>query len=1041
MSHPTLGIRSRTWILASLLLGPGTSFGAPEGSLLSPLHWRNIGPFRGGRVTTVAGIPGKPLVYYQGAAGGGVWKTEDAGHSWQNVSDGFFGTGSVGALAVAPSDPNVIYVGMGEACLRSNFSHGDGVYRSTDAGRTWTHLGLADTRQIAKIRVDPRNPDRVYVAAVGHATGPNEERGLFRSKDGGKSWEKILYFDDKTGAGDVALDPSNPRIVYATMWPVVRRPWGIFSGGPHGGIYKSLDGGDTFSALTTGLPPGDKGRIGVSVSPVDPERIWATVEAVPEEAGGVFLSDDGGASFRRVNDDMDVRRRPYYYSHVIADTRNVDTVYVLTKPILKSIDAGRTFEPMSVPHGDGHDLWIAPDDDRRMILGDDGGAAVTFDGGESWSDLLTLPTGQFYEVATDGGFPYRVYGAQQDNTTVSIPSATSGSGIERSDWYPVGGGESGFVAPDPRDPNVVYAGSYWGLLTRYDHRTGESRNVMPWPDSPMGRTGVDLAYRFAWTYPILVSPHDPGTIYAAANVVFRSTDEGQAWEVVSPDLTRDDKEKENGDRLTDFYCTISSLAESRVTKGVLWAGSDDGLVHVSRDGAKTWANVTPPDLPEWSRVNVIEPSPHDAATAYLAVNRYLWDDYGPYVFKTSDFGKTWKRLDRGLPESSYVRVVREDVRREGLLYAGMETGMYVSFDDGAHWQPLQLDLPVVPITDLAVKENDLVAATQGRAFWILNGLGLLRQLPDVAPSSIARLFAPEDPYRLGGFGGRRAIAGVGENPPSGAVIHYYLKEVPKEGEPVQLEIADDQGQAIETFRGEDIPAASGMNRFDWDLRYPGARGLPGRTYLMGGTLRGPLAVPGRYQARLRVGGQVWTEPFEIKEDPRIPTTAEELQAQFELLIAIRDRLSTTHETIANVEALIQQIEAVETRAREQARFAPVKQRASEIRKELGVVVDALYERRFVGVDDQLLLFPLKLNARLAALGAVVASADRAPTAASREVFRDLSARLDEELSRLQEIASTDLPRLNRLAEENGMPLVSDALRFEPVLPGSRRRPE
>jgi photosystem II stability/assembly factor-like uncharacterized protein len=1034
MSHPSFTSGSRLGVFAILLLLPGLGLATtvPDGSLLSPLRWRNIGPFRGGRVTTVSGVPGQPFVYYQGATGGGVWKTEDAGHSWENLSDGFFGTGSVGALAVAPSDPNVIYVGMGEACLRSNFSHGDGVYRSTDAGKTWTHLGLADTRQIAKIRVDPRNPDRVYVAAVGHASGPNEERGLFRSRDGGRTWEKILYFDDQTGAGDVVLDPSNPRIVYATMWQVIRKPWGIFSGGPHGGIYKSLDGGDSFSELTAGLPPGDKGRIGVSVSSVDPKRVWATVEADPEEAGGVFLSDDFGASWRRVNDDMDVRRRPYYYSHIIADTKNIDTVYVLTKPILKSIDAGRTFERMSVPHGDGHDLWIAPDDDRRMILGDDGGAAVTFDGGASWSDLLNQPTGQFYWVATDEGFPYRVYGAQQDNTTVSIPSATSGFGIERTDWYPVGGGESGFVAPDPRDPNVVYAGSFWGLLTRYDHRTGETRNVMPWPDSPMGRTGVDLTYRFAWTYPILVSPHDPGTIYAAANVVFRSSDEGQAWQAVSPDLTRDDKEKENGDRLTDFYCTISSLAESRVTQGVLWAGSDAGLVHVSRDGAKTWANVTPPDLPEWSRVNVIEPSPHDAATAYLAVNRYLWDDYRPYLFETSDFGKTWKRLDAGLPQSSFVRVIREDVRRKGLLYLGTETGMHVSFDDGAHWQPLQLDLPVVPITDLAVKENDLVAATQGRAFWILDGLGTLRQLPDMPPSSMAHLFTPEDAYRLRGFGGRRAIQGVGENPPPGAIIYYYLKDAPKPDEKVLLEIADDQGQTIETFQSPAVPAARGMNRFDWDLRYPGARGLPGRTYLMGGSLRGPVAVPGRYQARLRAGGQAWTAPLEIEKDPRNPTTAEGFQKQFDFLIAIRDRLSKTHETIASVQALIQQIEAVEKRAREQARFAPVEQRAKEIRNKLGDVVGELYEQRFTGVDDQLLLFPLKLNARFAALGGVVASADRAPTSAATEVFRDLSARLDRELSKLDAIASTDLSELNRLAEQNGMPLVSDMLRFAPV---------
>ncbi len=977
---------SRRFLLIASLLCPAAGLAAPDAALLEALRWRNIGPFRGGRVTTVAGVPGQPLTYYQGATGGGVWKTEDAGHSWQNISDGFFQTGSVGAIAIAPSDPNVIYVGMGEACIRANFSHGDGVYRSTDAGGTWTHLGLSDTRQIGKIRVHPRDPDLVYVAAVGHATGPNEERGLFRSKDGGKNWEKILYFDDRTGAADVALDPSNPRIVYATLWPVLRRPWGIFSGGPHGGIYKSLDGGDTFSKLTQGLPPGDEGRIGVAVSPVDPRRVWATVEAVPEDAGGVFLSEDAGASFRRVNDHMDVRRRPYYYAHIIADTQDLDTVYVLTKPILKSIDAGKTFESMSVPHGDGHDLWIAPDDNRRMILGDDGGAAVTFDGGRSWSDLLNQPTGQFYWAVTDDQFPYRIYGAQQDNTTVSIPSRTPGFGIDRTDWYPVGGGESGFIAPDPRDPDVVYAGSFWGLLTRYDHRTGESRNVTPWPDSPMGRTGVDVRYRFGWTYPILVSPHDPSTIYAAGNVVFRSNDQGQAWEVVSADLTRDDEEKENGDRLTDFYCTIASLAESKLARGVLWAGSDDGLVHLSRDGAATWENVTPPELPEWSRVNVVEPSPHDAGTAYVAANRYLWDDYRPYLFKTSDFGKTWKRLDRDLPQSSFVRVVREDVRRKGLLYVGTETGIHVSFDDGLEWQPLQLNLPVVPVTDLVVKDDDLVAATQGRAFWILDDLGLIRELPELTPSSPVHLFAPENPYRMRGFGRRRAAAGVGENPPTGAVLYYYLREKPSAA--VELDVLDSTGAVVKKFRGPSLPAERGLNRFEWDLRYPDARGLPGRTYLMGGSLRGPVAVPGVYQARLSMGEHRSTQSFEIRKDPRIPTTDSEFREQFDLLLAIGERLSEVHEAIAAVLDLQKQLEGLVARAKDRAELEDVASLASALSKKLQTVLERFYEPRFIGVDDQLLLFPLKLNARLASLGGVVASADRAPTAAAHGVFRD-----------------------------------------------------
>jgi hypothetical protein len=552
----------------------------------------------------------------------------------------------------------------------------------------------------------------------------------------------------------------------------------------------------------------------------------------------------------------------------------------------------------------------------------------------------------------------------------------------------------------------------------------------------MGRTGVDLKYRFGWTFPILVSPHDPATLYVAANVVFRSTDEGQVWEAVSSDLTRDDKEKENGDRLTDFYCTIASLAESRVAGGVLWAGSDDGLVHVSRDGARTWEKVTPPELPEWSRVNIVEPSPHDAGTAYVAANRYLWDDYRPYLFKTSDFGKTWKRLDRSLPQSSFVRVVREDVKRRGLLYVGTETGIHASFDDGLGWQPLQLNLPVVPVTDLTVKDDDLVAATQGRAFWILDDLGLLRELPDLEPSSPVHLFAPEDPYRMRGFGGRRAAAGVGQNPPTGAVLYYHLKEEPAAA--VELDILDSAGALVSTFRAPTLPAESGVNRFEWDLRYPDARGLPGRTYLMGGSLRGPVAVPGAYEARLRVGEDVSTRSFEIRKDPRIATTALDFQAQFDLLLRIRDRLSEVHESIGAVLDLQEQLEGIEARAEGQADLAEVALLSSGLRRKLQGVVEQLYEPRFIGVDDQLLLFPLKLNARLASLGGVVAGADRAPTAAAHEVFRQLSSQLDAELEKLRGILSSELPALNQKAQEKGMALVSSMLRFAPDPRGSRR---
>jgi len=1010
-------------ILIALIPASAAASTKYDSELFQTMRWRNIGPFRGGRVTTVAGVPGQPLVYYQGATGGGVWKTEDGGITWKNVSDGYFKTGSVGAVAVAPSDANVVYAGMGEACIRSNFSHGDGVYKSTDAGRTWTHLGLGDTRQIGRIRVHPQNPDLVYVAAVGHASGSNTERGLFRSKDGGKSWEKVLYKDDRTGAADVALDPANPRILYATLWPVKRTPWGVFSGGPHGGIYKSLDGGDTWNELSEGLPAGEKGRIGVAVSPVNPNRVWATVEAGKDnEDGGVFRSEDGGKTWQRVNQDMEVRRRPYYYAHIIADTKDLDTVYVLTKPILKSIDAGRAFAPMSVPHGDGHDLWIAPEDNQRLILGDDGGASISFDGGRSWSDLLNQPTGQFYAVVTDNQFPYRVYGAQQDNTTISIASRTAGAGIERTDWHPVGGGESGYIAPHPLDANTVFAGSYWALLTRYDHRTRETRNITPWPDTPMGRVGAELKYRFAWTFPILISPHDPATLYVGANVLFRSLDEGQSWEAMSSDLTRDDESKERDDRLTDFYCTISTLAESRVQKGVLWVGSDDGLVHLTRDGGKTWQNVTPQEMPSFCRVNIVEASPHDPATAYLAANRYLFDDYQPYIFKTSDYGKTWKKLVAGIPAGTFVRVVREDPERRGLLYAGTETGAHLSFDGGESWQSLQLNLPVVPITDLTVKDDDLVASTQGRAFWILDDLTPLRQMSDGVLSARLHLFKPGATYRFRSSGSRRPAAGVGQNPPAGAVFHYYLREKPTEG--ATLEILTAGGAPIRSFSGKEIPAGKGLNRFDWDLRYPDARGLAGRTYLMGGSLRGPVAVPGTYRLRVSASGESSTQTFEIRKDPRLEATAEDLQKQFQLLMEIRDRLSQTHDAVNQIQSLVEQLDGVAERARAVPEAAAVVSEARKLKENLQAVGKELYQARFTGIDDQLLLFPLKLNARLASLAGVVASADRAPTDAASAVFRELQALLDQQMERLKEITESDLAAFNRLAKEKGVPAVA-----------------
>lgn len=994
-------------VFAVLLTFAASEIGAEVGGLdlSKALRWRHIGPFRGGRVTTVAGVSGQPRVYYQGATGGGVWKTEDAGLSWRNVSDAYFQTGSVGSIAVAPSDPDTLYVGMGEACIRSNFSHGDGVYKSVDGGESWAHMGLDDSRQIGQIRVDPEDPDRVYVAALGHVFGPNEERGVFRSTDGGSSWERVLFVDDKTGAVDLSIDSDNPRVLYAALWQVVRKPWGIEERGPGSGLYKSSDGGDTWFELTEGLPSGDKGRIGVAIAPVNPKRVWALVDA---DDGGLFLSEDAGMSWERVNDDFQLTRRAYYYSHVYADTQDLDTVYVLTSPFMKSTDGGKTFEFIRVPHGDNHDLWIAPEDNQRMINANDGGANVSFDGGKSWSAIDNQPTAQFYWVTTDNQFPYRVYGAQQDNSTVSIASRSNGSGITRTDWYPVGGGESGTIAPHPEDANIVYAGSYWGLLTRHDHRTGETRNISVWPEMPLGRTGAEIEYRFNWTFPIVLSPHDPGTVYVGANVLFRSTNEGQSWQEVSPDLTRNDKSKMHLGRLSDFYGTITTVVESTQERGLIWVGSDDGLVHLTRDAGRNWEIVTPAEMEDWSRVNLIEASPHDAGTAYLAVNRYHLDDFKPYVYKTHDYGKTWQRVSHGIPEGAFVRTVREDPERKGLLYAGTETGVYVSLDDGEHWDSLQLNLPAVPITDLAVKNDDLVAATQGRAFWILDDLSSLHQLTEGVLASDVHLFEPRVTYRMRTSRFRRSQA-IGENPPAGVLVHFTLREKPEE---LTLEFLDGGGNLVKAFAGDDLPFEEGLNRFEWDMRYPDARGLEGEeTFLFGGNLRGPVAVPGTYQVELRTSGGKQRQSLQIKKDPRLSSTQEEFQEQFDLLIKIRDAVSATHDGASRILSIQRELEAV----------MPKIESAQELNRKLVEVLSDLVELRFRGIDDQMLVYPLKLNVGIASLQRVVSSADRSPTEQTYRVFEQRSAELEAQLEKLEDILDADLPALNRLLRESGLP--------------------
>ena len=1026
----------------------------PEAGPLRGLQWRSIGPYRGGRVTAVTGVTSQPSVYYFGGVGGGVWKSTDGGDNWEPISDGFFGTGSVGGIGVAESDPSIIYVGMGESPIRGNVSHGDGMYKSTDAGRTWRHIGLEDTRQIARVRVHPKNPDLVYVAALGHTFGPNDQRGVFRSKDGGKTWDKVLFRNNKAGAIDLILDPSNPNTIYAGFWEVFRTPYSLESGGPGSGLFKSTDGGDTWTELTRnpGLPRGIVGKVGITVSPVNPERVWAIVEA---EDGGVFRSDNGGRTWTKVNEQRDLRQRAWYYTRIYADPQNVDTMYVLNTGFYKSTDGGRTYTTINPPHGDNHDLWIAPNDNQRMIESNDGGANVTTNGGRRWTEQ-DQPTAQFYRVALDQDFPYNVYGAQQDNSTVRIASRTTEGGIDTSHWYDVGGGESGWIAPHPKDSQIVFAGSYGGLITRYDHRTGQTRNVTAWPDNPMGWGAEGMKYRFQWNFPIVFSPHDQNTLYTGGNVVFKSTNEGQSWEIISPDLTRNDKSKlgSSGGPITkdntsvEYYCTIFTLMESPVQKGVIWTGSDDGLVQVTRDGGKKWENVTPPasQMPEWIQINSIEASPHDAATAYFAGTMYKSDDLRPYLYKTNDYGKTWKKIINGIPDNAFTRVIREDPNKRGLLYAGTETGLYVSFNDGERWQSLQLNLPVVPITDLAIhkREKDLVAATQGRSFWILDDLPVLYQWSDAVAQADAHLFKPEESYRMpggGGFGGRGGGT-VGQNPPAGAVFQYRLKERARE---VTLEVLDSTGKSIKKFSSQPpaggppegggggrggrgggggavrVPTEAGLNRFNWDLRYPDASSFPGMILWAGG-VTGPRAVPGTYQVRLTVDGKTMTESFEVKKDPRVATTQADFQKQFDLLIKIRDKLSETHDAIVQIRDVRKQADDVAQRTKDLPSGKTISEAVKALNAKLTAVEEALYQTKNQSGQDPL-NFPIRLNNKLAALGGVVGSADAAPTDQSYVVYEELAGKINAELQKLRQILQNDLAAFNKLVHDQNVPAI------------------
>ncbi|MBE0650497.1 MAG: exo-alpha-sialidase [Bacteroidales bacterium] len=1024
--------------------------------LFNNLTYRNIGPFRGGRSVAVAGSAEQPQTFYFGGAAGGVWKTVDGGITWKNVSDKFFKSSAVGALAVAPSNPNIIYAGMGESFIRGNMATGDGIYKSDDAGKTWQHMGLTETHVISNIVVNPHNPNIVYVAAMGHVFADNPERGIYRSEDGGKTWKKILYVDDKTGSSFIAMDPNNSQILFAGMWQAYRKPWIFSSGGAGSGLYKSTDGGNTWKNIShnLGLPAGILGKICVNVAPSNSDRVYAIIE---NKNGGVFRSDDGGKTWKRLYHGSNLTQRAWYFSRIYIDPKNDNLVYApQVSGILKSVDGGMSFSPMGTPHGDNHVMWIDPKNPNIMINGNDGGASVSYNGGKSWSSQDNQPTAQFYHVAVDNDFPYHIYGAQQDNSTVKILSRTSGYAITDKDWWPIGGGESGYVAPDPTNSNITYGGEYDGVIVKYNQKTGQSQNVDVWPDNPMGYGAKDLRDRFQWTFPIVFSPDNPKILYTASQYVYRSDDAGMSWTRISPDLTRHDTTKEiaSGGPITkdntavEYYNTVFAFAESPVKAGVLWAGSDDGLVHVSTDNGKTWTNVTPKDMPEWTTISIIEPSHFDAGTAFIAARRYRQDDFAPYIYKTTDYGKHWEKIIKGLPKDGSSFVVRQDTKDPNLLYAGNLTGVYVSFNGGEQWQSLQLNLPPVPVRDMVIqnRDNDLVLATHGRAFWILDNIEVLRQINEKEEHSDAFLFKPEKTYLTRGYG-FHIPAGMpyGENPPNGLVVYYYLKNAPKVNQTVKLEFLTEDGKQIITFSNNEtvtgkpmhvtkdfyadttktqrgfLPAQTGLNQFVWNLRYPDAKAVPGAV-IWDGDMEGPRVVPGTYQMKLIVGKDTLMRNFEVVIDPRYSVTQSDLQAQFDLLTKIHAKLNQTNESILKIRKVKDEIDGYLSRLSGYPQKDSLEKIAKPLVTNLNKIEDALIQVKSHASEDPL-NYPVRLNNKLAALAASVGDSYNRPTKQDYEVFEELSKQVDVQLDTLKPLLDQQVKSFNGLVDALHIPAV------------------
>ena len=987
------------------------------------LEYRLIGPFRGGRSAAVTGVPNQPNLFYFGASGGGIWKTTNGGRAWENISDGFFG-GSIGSIAVANSDPNVMYVGGGEKTVRGNVSSGYGVWKTVNAGKTWKSMGLPNSRHIPRIAIHPNDYNTVYVGVLGNIYKPTEDRGLYKSTDGGKTWKKILFANNQSGVVDLRIDPTNPRIIYASTWRVQRTPYSLSSGGEGSALWKSTDEGETWNeiSLNKGFPTDTLGIIGVAVSPINNQRVWAMVEN--KDKGGLYRSEDGGETWSIVNSERKLRQRAWYYTRVYADTKDVNKVYVLNVRYHKSVDGGKTFSTYNAPHGDHHDLWIAPENPDRMIIGDDGGAQVTYDGGETWSTYQNQPTSQFYRVTTDDAFPYRIYVAQQDNSTIRIPHRTNGWSISEDDWESTAGGESAHIAIDPDDNDIVYGGSYDGFLTRVNHKTNTVRAINVWPDNPMGHGAEGMKYRFQWNFPIIFSKHNSDRLYTFSQHVHVTENEGQSWKIISPDLTRNDPEKlkSSGGPITqdntsvEYYCTIFAAQESSLKEGLLWVGSDDGLVHVSRDGGQNWENVTPKGMPEWMMINSIEPSNFDEGTCYLAGTRYKLGDFTPYLYKTTDYGKTWKKITNGIPNEHFTRVLREDPKKKGLLYAGTETGMYVSFNDGTNWQSLQLNLPIVPITDATIKDNNLIVATQGRSLWILDDLTVLHQLYAKSTGNI--LFKPKDSYRMrgGSFEGSKT---AGTNHPNGVITHFNVPKLDEEDK-ISLTYFDMKGDTIKTFsnknsKNDKLKVEEGLNSFVWNMSYDGAERLPGMI-LWWASLDGPKAVPGQYKVSLNINDEEQSQNFNILADPRAEGTLADMQKQFLFIKEVNETMDKAHKSIKKIRKIKSQLGAFQKQYKDNENVKDLLEKAKTMSEEFTKIEEALYQTKNRSGQDPL-NFPIRLTNKLGHLNSLVSMGDFAPTDQDWVVKNELTQKINKELSAFNTLIDREISAFNKVFNE------------------------